>query len=297
MTIPAFLQYAQQQIQQDLELALQHFDLPQPLKEAVHYVVMLGGKRIRPALVYAAAQFQGQTLTPAARRGAVAVELIHCYSLTHDDLPCMDDDDLRRGKPTCHVVYGEATALLAGDILQSLAMEILASDLFEQQMPCSAEIKLKQIQILATASSKMVCGQVLDLQSEGKQISQAELEHLHRHKTGALMQAAIMLGAVTHLPTADVAWTALRQYGQALGLAFQVQDDILDIIADSQTLGKTAGKDVQAQKSTYPALLGLEQAKQYAEQLHQQALDAVQNLAGQRDDLQVLTEFLLQRSY
>lgn len=297
MTIPAFLQQAQQQIQQDLAMALQHFDLPQPLKDAVDYVVMLGGKRIRPALVYATAQFTGQNLSAAARRAAVAIEFIHCYSLTHDDLPCMDDDNLRRGKPTCHVVYDEATALLAGDILQSMAMEVLASDLFEQQLSCSTEIKLKQIQYLATASSKMVCGQVIDLQSEGKQISQAELEYLHRHKTGALIQAAIMMGAVTHLPTADEAWGYLRQYGQALGLAFQVQDDILDIIADSQTLGKTAGKDVQAKKSTYPALLGLEQAKQYAAQLHQQALDAVKNLAGQRDDLQVLTEFLLQRSY
>lgn len=291
---PQTLHQAQQQIQQDLEQALAHFDVPNPLKQAVYHAAMLGGKRVRPALCYAAAALQ-KGLNPAARRAAVAVELIHCYSLTHDDLPCMDNDELRRGQPTVHVAYDEATALLAGDILQSMAFEILASSLFETQTTPKAEITLRQIQILATASSKMVCGQVLDLQSEGQSISQDALEHIHRNKTGALIQAAIMLGACTVLPIGDACFAHLRQFGQALGLAFQVQDDILDITADTSTLGKTAGKDVQVEKSTYPALLGLEQAQYYAKQLHHQALEALKNVQGDTQALIDITAFLLHR--
>lgn len=291
---PQTLHQAQQQIQQDLEQALAHFDVPNPLKQAVYHAAMLGGKRVRPALCYAAAALQ-EGLNPAARRAAVAVELIHCYSLTHDDLPCMDNDELRRGQPTVHVAYDEATALLAGDILQSMAFEILASSLFETQTTPQAAITLRQIQILATASSKMVCGQVLDLQSEGQSISQDALEHIHRNKTGALIQAAIMLGACTVLPIGDASFAHLRQFGQALGLAFQVQDDILDITADTSTLGKTAGKDVQVEKSTYPALLGLEQAQYYAKQLHHQALDALKNVQGDTQALIDITAFLLHR--
>lgn len=291
---PQTLHQAQQQIQQDLEQALAHFDVPNPLKQAVYHAAMLGGKRVRPALCYAAAALQ-EGLNPAARRAAVAVELIHCYSLTHDDLPCMDNDELRRGQPTVHVAYDEATALLAGDILQSMAFEILASSLFETQTMPQAAITLRQIQILATASSKMVCGQVLDLQSEGQSISQDALEHIHRNKTGALIQAAIMLGACTVLPIGDASFAHLRQFGQALGLAFQVQDDILDITADTSTLGKTAGKDVQVEKSTYPALLGLEQAQHYAKQLHHQALDALKNVQGNTQALIDITAFLLHR--
>lgn len=291
---PQTLHQAQQQIQQDLEQALAHFDVPNPLKQAVYHAAMLGGKRVRPALCYAAAALQ-EGLNPAARRAAVAVELIHCYSLTHDDLPCMDNDELRRGQPTVHVAYDEATALLAGDILQSMAFEILASSLFETQTMPQAAITLCQIQILATASSKMVCGQVLDLQSEGQSISQDALEHIHRNKTGALIQAAIMLGACTVLPIGDASFAHLRQFGQALGLAFQVQDDILDITADTSTLGKTAGKDVQVEKSTYPALLGLEQAQHYAKQLHHQALEALKNVQGDTQALIDITAFLLHR--
>lgn len=291
---PQTLHQAQQQIQQDLEQALAHFDVPNPLKQAVYHAAMLGGKRVRPALCYAAAALQ-EGLNPAARRAAVAVELIHCYSLTHDDLPCMDNDELRRGQPTVHVAYDEATALLAGDILQSMAFEILASSLFETQTMPQAAITLRQIQILATASSKMVCGQVLDLQSEGQSISQDALEHIHRNKTGALIQAAIMLGACTVLPIGDASFAHLRQFGQALGLAFQVQDDILDITADTSTLGKTAGKDVQVEKSTYPALLGLGQAQHYAKQLHHQALDALKNVQGDTQALIDITAFLLHR--
>ena len=205
------LQQAQQRIQQDLLTALAAFSIPEPLKAAVHHAVMLGGKRVRPALCYAAASLQPNPYFAAARRAAVAVELIHCYSLAHDDLPCMDNDLLRRGQPTCHVAFGEDTALLAGDILQSMAFEILGSRLFDEQgQGTDAAIVLKQMQILATASSKMVCGQVLDLQAEGKQVDQAELENIHRNKTGALIQAAIMMGAVTIFAGTDQAIPKLR---------------------------------------------------------------------------------------
>jgi farnesyl diphosphate synthase len=290
------LKQAQQRIQQDLLTALAAFSLPEPLKAAVHHTVMLGGKRVRPALCYAAASLQANQNFAAARRAAVAVELIHCYSLAHDDLPCMDNDLLRRGQPTCHVAFGEDTALLAGDILQSMAFEILGSRLFDDQAQgTDAAIVLKQMQILATASSKMVCGQVLDLQAEGKHVAQDELENIHRNKTGALIQAAIMMGAVTIYSGTDQAIPKLRQFGQSIGLAFQVQDDILDITASTETLGKTAGKDEQVQKSTYPALMGLEQAQAYAQTLHDQAFEALEYFGENAKELIEISKFLLDR--
>ncbi|MFV5385802.1 Farnesyl diphosphate synthase [Acinetobacter junii] len=290
------LKQAQQRIQQDLLTALAAFSLPEPLKAAVHHTVMLGGKRVRPALCYAAASLQANQNFAAARRAAVAVELIHCYSLAHDDLPCMDNDLLRRGQPTCHVAFGEDTALLAGDILQSMAFEILGSRLFDDQAQgTDAAIVLKQMQILATASSKMVCGQVLDLQAEGKYVAQDELENIHRNKTGALIQAAIMMGAVTIYSGTDQAIPKLRQFGQSIGLAFQVQDDILDITASTETLGKTAGKDEQVQKSTYPALMGLEQAQAYAQTLHDQAFEALEYFGENAKELIEISKFLLDR--
>ena len=290
------LKQAQQRIQQDLLTALAAFSLPEPLKAAVHHAVMLGGKRVRPALCYAAASLQANQNFAAARRAAVAVELIHCYSLAHDDLPCMDNDLLRRGQPTCHVAFGEDTALLAGDILQSMAFEILGSRLFDDQAQgTDAAIVLKQNQILATASSKMVCGQVLDLQAEGKYVAQDELENIHRNKTGALIQAAIMMGAVTIYSGTDQAIPKLRQFGQSIGLAFQVQDDILDVTASTETLGKTAGKDEQVQKSTYPALMGLEQAQAYAQTLHDQAFEALEYFGENAKELIEISKFLLDR--
>ncbi|MGR0306790.1 polyprenyl synthetase family protein [Acinetobacter beijerinckii] len=290
------LKQAQQRIQQDLLTALAAFSMPEPLKAAVDHVVMLGGKRVRPALCYATASLQANQNFAAARRAAVAIELIHCYSLAHDDLPCMDNDLLRRGQPTCHVVFGEDTALLAGDILQSMAFEILGSRLFDEQgQGTEPSIVLKQMQILATASSKMVCGQVLDLQAEAKKIDQAELENIHRNKTGALIQAAIMMGAVTIFNGTDQAIPKLRQFGQNIGLAFQVQDDILDITASTETLGKTAGKDEQVQKSTYPALMGLEQAQAYAQSLHDQAFEALAFFENDAKELVEISQFLLAR--
>ncbi|WP_435337297.1 polyprenyl synthetase family protein [Acinetobacter sp. LH3_13] len=287
---------AQQRIQQDLLTALEAFALPEPLKSAVHHAVMLGGKRVRPALCYATAALRPNQNSAAVRRAAVAIELIHCYSLAHDDLPCMDNDLLRRGQPTCHAAFGEDTALLAGDILQSMAFEILGSRLFDQSAAVDQGIVLKQMQILATASSKMVCGQVLDLQSEGKQVDQATLENIHRNKTGALISAAVMMAAVTVFDGRDQAIPQLREYAQAIGLAFQVQDDILDIISDTEVLGKTAGKDQEVEKSTYPALMGLEKAQAYAQELHDQAFAALTYFKNDNVlELQQISEFLLSR--
>ena len=278
------LTQAQQRIQHDLLTALEAFSIPEPLKSAVHHAVMLGGKRVRPALCYATAALKPNQNSAAVRRAAVAIEFIHCYSLAHDDLPCMDNDLLRRGQPTCHAAFGEDTALLAGDILQSMAFEILGSRLFDQGPAVEPAIVLKQMQILATASSKMVNGQVLDLQAEGKKIDQEALETIHRNKTGALISAAIMMAAVTIFEGTDLAIPKLSEFGQAIGLAFQVQDDILDIISDTEVLGKTAGKDEQVEKSTYPA-----------QQLHDQAMTALNHFESQADDLMQITQFLLTR--
>lgn len=289
------LTQAQQRIQQDLLTALDAFSIPEPLKGAVHHTVMLGGKRIRPALCYATAAIKSNAHFAAVRRAAVAIEMIHCYSLAHDDLPCMDNDLLRRGQPTCHVAFGEDTALLAGDILQSMAFEILGSRLFDQGPAVDSAIVLKQMQILATASSKMVCGQVLDLQAEGQHVNQQALENIHRNKTGALISAAVMMAAVTVFEGTDQAIPKLREYAQAIGLAFQVQDDILDIISDTEVLGKTAGKDQQVEKSTYPALMGLDNAQAYAKELHDQALNALAIFGDNAVELNQISQFLLSR--
>ena len=289
------LSSAQQRIQHDLLIALAAFSIPEPLQAAVHHTVMLGGKRVRPALCYATAALKSNDHFAAVRRAAVAIEMIHCYSLAHDDLPCMDNDLLRRGQPTCHVAFGEDTALLAGDLLQSMAFEILGSRLFDQGAAVSPAIVLKQMQILATASSKMVCGQVMDLQAEGRQVDQVVLENIHRNKTGALITAAVMMAAVTVFEGTDIAIPKLREYAQAIGLAFQVQDDILDIISDTEVLGKTAGKDQQVEKSTYPALMGLENAQTYAKQLHDQAFAALEVFAEQASELRQISQFLLSR--
>ncbi|MBF7683256.1 polyprenyl synthetase family protein [Acinetobacter sp. B5B] len=292
------LKTAQTHIQNDLIQVLQTFKLPDSLQRAVHHSVMLGGKRIRPALCYAVAQMTTPNLAWAAvRRAAVAVELIHCYSLVHDDLPCMDNDALRRGQPTCHVAFGEDTALLAGDILQSIAYEVLTSQMFDESFDhsSSAMIALKQVRILAQASSAMVAGQVLDLQSEGMPIDKQMLETIHKNKTGALIQAAIEMSAVTQFEQSSQEMLSLIRFAQAIGLAFQVQDDILDVTAETAVLGKTAGKDLKVEKSTYPALMGIDQAKDYAYQLHEQALGALESLGDRTQELRAITQFLLQR--
>lgn len=293
---------ARERIQQDLEIALDQQNLPSPLKEAVHHAVLLGGKRVRPALTYATAIMHQPVLSVAARRAAVAVELMHCYSLVHDDLPCMDDDDLRRGQPTCHTVFGEATALLAGDILQTLAFEVLNSNLFatdDASTPHDFVMSGQQSYILAQAANRMVQGQMQDLNAEKKTITETELEAVHLNKTGALIQAAIGMGAISAgIDFRDSLYSQLIEFGSYLGLAYQVQDDILDVIASTEVLGKTAGIDERHQKSTYPSLLGLEPAMALAADLHQRAFVALQNLPYAPNDLQALqdiADYLLKR--
>ena len=301
------LTQARQGIEADLEQLLAGVALPEPLQGAVRHAVLLGGKRIRPALVYATQlAFGAGAVDAAGRRAAMAVELIHCYSLVHDDLPCMDDDALRRGQPTCHVVYGEATALLAADVLQSLAFEVLTGVYPLPGQPVGAEgaedwaVQRDQVYLLSQRASQMVAGQVLDLQAEGQRVDEWALAQIHRHKTGALIEAAVLMGArAAGQGLASVAQRLLSQFAQALGLAFQVQDDILDVTASTEQLGKPAGSDEKLQKSTYPALLGLEGARQRAVALHGQALEALTALeqhTGQPATLlRELVAFLLVR--
>jgi geranylgeranyl diphosphate synthase type II len=263
------------------------------LYAAMRYSVFNGGKRVRPLLAYAACEALGGS-AQQADGAACAVELIHAYSLVHDDLPAMDDDDLRRGQPTTHIAFDDATAILAGDGLQSLAFAVLASP---EHNPQSAEIRLSMFQALAHAAGPagMVGGQAIDLGSVGQQLQQPALETMHRHKTGALIEASVRLGALASGRADAAALAALRIYARAIGLAFQVQDDILDVESDTATLGKTQGKDEAHDKPTYPALLGLDNAKAYALELRDQALRAVANLGESAEPLRALARYIVER--
>ena len=236
---------------------------PAGLGDAMRYAVLDGGKRLRPLLVIAACEaVQGNP--DAALRSACAVELIHAYSLVHDDMPCMDNDVLRRGKPTVHVRFGEAQALLAGDALQALAFEFLTPD--DGSVDAATQARLCRMLAQAAGFQGMAGGQAIDLASVGLPLTSAQLHDMHRLKTGALLQASVMMGARCGAPSLAVQ-AALRDYGAAVGLAFQVVDDILDVTADSATLGKTAGKDAAQQKPTFVSLMGLEASRNYAQQL------------------------------
>ena len=263
------------------------------LYAAMRYSVFNGGKRVRPLLAYAACEALGGA--PAQADGAAcAVELIHAYSLVHDDLPAMDDDDLRRGQPTTHIAFDEATAILAGDGLQSLAFDVLANT---RHNPHSAEIRLSMFQALAQAAGPagMVGGQAIDLGSVGQQLQQPALEVMHRHKTGALIEAAVRLGALASGRADEQSLAALSTYARAVGLAFQVQDDILDVESDTATLGKTQGKDQANDKPTYPALLGMAAAKAYALELRDQALQALQPFDEAAEPLRELARYIVER--
>ncbi len=258
---------------------------PAELVEAMRYAVLDGGKRLRPLLLLATREAadgerpdqshsdkQAESAGhEAALRAACAVELIHAYSLVHDDLPCMDNDVLRRGKPTAHVKFGEANALLAGDALQALAFELLTPDV---GMPVEQQARLCRLLARAAGSAGMAGGQAIDLASVGAVLSESQLREMHRLKTGALLQASVMMGA-TFGDLPQVALVALKCYGAAIGLAFQVVDDILDVTSDTATLGKTAGKDACHDKPTYVSVLGLERSTAYAKELLQQALEAL----------------------
>jgi farnesyl diphosphate synthase len=264
---------------------------PEHLHEAMSYAVLNGGKRVRATLVYATGEAVGGA-GPLLDAPACAVELIHAYSLVHDDLPAMDDDDLRRGKPTCHRVYGEATAVLAGDALQSLAFDLLSERL------AASPRGLEMVATLARASGSlgMAGGQAIDLASVGKPLSLPELETMHRHKTGALIRASVRLGALCGDDASPALLEQLDAYADCVGLAFQVRDDILDVEGDTETLGKTQGADMARNKPTYPALLGLDQAKRKAEQLHEQALVQLAALGERADALRGLSAFIVNRA-
>ena len=284
-----------------VEQALERFlpisnDATDRLHTAMRYVALGGGKRIRPLLAFAAGETH-QACPEHVTIVACAVELVHAYSLVHDDLPCMDDDVLRRGKPTCHVAFDEATALLVGDSLQSLAFELLAHPDLAQTSPHTRLPQVEMIRLLATASGShgMAGGQAIDLANTGQHISLAELELMHQHKTGALIDAAICLGAMCGGPLEAAHLAALKQYARAVGLAFQVVDDILDATASSEQLGKTAGKDANQLKSTYVSLMGCDAARQFAHSLHQQATAAIKHLPHNQRLLD-LAALILQRT-
>ena len=267
--------------------------LPQRLHDAMRYATLAGGKRVRPLLAFAAGE-----LSDAAPEHlevvACAVEMIHTYSLVHDDLPCMDDDVLRRGRPTCHVEYDEPTALLVGDSLQTQAFELLAT-----QPLGDARQQLEMIALLARASGSrgMAGGQAIDLASVGTALSQPELEMMHALKTGALIRAAVMLGALCGRPLSTDERSALDRFAKRAGLLFQVVDDILDCTASTATLGKTAGKDEAADKPTYVALLGLDAARAYAEELRNDALSALSVFGDRASRLIQLANFICHRQF
>ncbi|WP_456372975.1 (2E,6E)-farnesyl diphosphate synthase [Thiolapillus sp.] len=281
-------------VEQILETQLPPPDIePSRLHRAMRYATFNGGKRIRPILVYAsglACKGQIQQMDLAA----CAVELIHTYSLVHDDLPAMDDDDLRRGKPTCHRAYDEATAILVGDALQSLAFRLLSRK--EEAIP--ATTRLQMIELLATASGSrgMAGGQAMDIDAVNRELALPELEAMHIHKTGALIRASVQMGALA-AGSDEKQQRHLGHYAKAIGLAFQVQDDILDIISDTDTLGKTQGKDAAANKPTYPGLLGLDGARQKARELLDEALDALTDFGSEADQLRHLAHYVVQRSH
>ncbi|MGN8277458.1 polyprenyl synthetase family protein [Pseudomonas sp. SMN5] len=273
------------------------FTAPSPelgrLYEAMRYSVMNGGKRVRPLLAYAACEALGG-VAEQANGAACAVELIHAYSLVHDDLPAMDDDDLRRGQPTTHKQFDEACAILAGDGLQSLAFTALLDPTLSD---CPAQIRLDMVSALALAAGPagMVGGQAIDLGSVGLKLDQSALEYMHRHKTGALIEASVKLGALASGRATPVQLQALQTYARAIGLAFQVQDDILDVESDTQTLGKRQGADIARDKPTYPALLGLDAAKAYALELRDQALEALRPFDAAAEPLRDLARYIVER--
>ena len=281
----------------EVESALSHWvaeDAPEGLSDAMRYAVLDGGKRLRPLLVLAACEaVQGNT--EAALRAACSVELIHAYSLVHDDMPCMDNDVLRRGKPTVHVQFGEAGALLAGDALQALAFELLTPE--GDAVPAAIQARLCRLLARAAGHEGMAGGQAIDLASVGQTLDENALRRMHRMKTGALLQGSVMMGAACGVVSPTVL-AALNNYGAAVGLAFQVVDDILDVVADSVTLGKTAGKDAAQDKPTYVSVLGLDHSRVYADTLLAQALAAL-DASGQPDTraLRALAQMVVERSH
>ena len=283
----------QARINQFLEAQLNQVDTqPAPLADAMKYALLLGGKRIRPFLVYATGRMLGASMNQLDYVAA-AIEAVHAYSLIHDDLPAMDNDSLRRGEPTCHIAFDEATAILAGDALQAFAFETLTN-----ATALSAEQKVRLVHALSHAAGAqgMCLGQSLDLISEHKSVSLTELERIHNNKTAALLSAALIMGFICSPRYSDKQLEQqLARYGAAIGLAFQVQDDILDIEGESSVLGKTVGADLASAKSTYPKLLGLDGAKQKAQDLYQIALSELDRIPFNSIALRALAKFIIYR--
>ncbi|UCC56969.1 MAG: (2E,6E)-farnesyl diphosphate synthase [Gammaproteobacteria bacterium] len=283
--------------QERLEKSLSHWlpaagTHPATLHESMRYAVLDGGKRIRPTLVYASGQAVGSA--PELLDGpACAIEFMHAYSLVHDDLPAMDDDDLRRGKPSCHRAYGEATAILAGDALQSLAFYVLAHD----NTPIRDQTRRRMIEALALAAGSrgMAGGQMIDLTAAGQELDIAELEYMHIHKTGALIRCSVVIGALTNPDLEPDTLDSLDHYAKCIGLAFQIRDDILDEEGETGTLGKRSGSDRSLSKSTYPAVIGLDAAKQRADELHEEAMASLSGLGAEADPLRWISHYIIER--
>jgi geranylgeranyl pyrophosphate synthase len=261
---------------------------PQKLRDAMRWSLFAGGKRFRPALVFAVGRTFGAK-DEVLSRTAAAVEMIHTYSLIHDDLPSMDDDNLRRGRPTCHKKFGEATAILAGDALQALSFQSIGED-----TALDADTRLELMSRLANAAARMVAGQQLDLEAEGSEIGLAEIEEIHRNKTGALISFSAEAGAVIAGSSADELAT-VSEYGRKLGLLFQIKDDLLDVTQTTEQLGKTAGKDVQASKATYPAVRGVEETERLAAEVYRDVAEVISALGPRSRLLNDIAEFILVR--
>lgn len=294
--LPANLPRYQQRVEQHLQTVINQLPITdERLLAAMSYSLLLGGKRVRPFLVYSCGTLLGASLADLDGPAA-ALEALHSYSLIHDDLPAMDNDDLRRGKPTCHKAFDEATAILAGDALQALAFDVLSHHPYQQVG--STEV-LQMLQTLARAGgyAGMCGGQAIDLAQTNQQTSLNQLEQMHRLKTGALIENAVELAWLCSPTRQPADKQHLLQFARALGLAFQVQDDILDIESDTQTLGKPQGSDSKANKATYPALLGLEQAKVKAQQLYQDALNALSKLPYNTDELRSFAQYIIERRF
>ncbi|ACE86039.1 (2E,6E)-farnesyl diphosphate synthase [Cellvibrio japonicus] len=292
-TFRDFASHCRQQVDTALDQRFPLGDDPTQLRAAMRYSLFNGGKRVRPILAYASAlainpHISLKQVDPIA----AAVECLHAYSLVHDDLPAMDDDDLRRGKPTCHIAFNEATAILAGDGLQTLAFELLGS------IEAPADIRIQLIQVLAKGSGVegMVLGQAIDLAAVEQQLTLEQLETMHRYKTGALIRASVTMGAL-FAGANNTQLAALDQYASAIGLAFQVQDDILDVISDTQTLGKQQGADIARNKPTYVSLLGLDAARTKADDLYRQAQKALDGFGSSADPLRQLASYIVERTH
>ncbi|GAA0793920.1 polyprenyl synthetase family protein [Marinobacterium sediminicola] len=291
------LQQYRQRVEQQLDRLVTTEQALEPrLQQTMRHGLLNGGKRLRPALVYLSHKLcSGEGPHILTDRAAVAIECVHSYSLVHDDLPAMDDDDLRRGQPTCHIAFDEASAILAGDALQCLAFEHLSE-------PCegvSAALQLRMLNVLARASGErgMVAGQAFDLSHVDKPLALEQLQAMHAHKTGALITAAVELGALSACAPGEDKLELLRRYGDLIGLAFQIQDDLLDIEGDTATLGKPQGSDLAQNKPTYPALLGLEGARERLHQLHEEAVTILRGFGPDANDLIALTDYIVNRDH